>query len=61
MIAVRREWLAKDGLLDKAIDNAREYRERFDPSSSFRIYTPKSEGFRIIIEEDYKSLADSEV
>ena len=60
MITVQRTWLAKDGLIEAAIDNAREYRERFDPSSSFRIYTPKSEGFRIIIEEDYESLAESE-
>jgi hypothetical protein len=60
MITVQRVWLAKDGNRGDAIDNAKEYRERFDPSSSFRIYTPESEPFRIFIEEDYESLAESE-
>ena len=60
MITVQRVWLAKDGLREAAIDNAKEFRERFDPSSSWRIYTPESEHFRIIVEEDYESLAEAE-
>ena len=60
MITVRREWLAKDGLLDEAIDNAKEYRKRFDTSSSWRVYTPFSETYRIMVEEDYENFAESE-
>ncbi len=61
MITVRREWMAKDGLMGEAVENANEYREIFDPSSSWRIYTPNSGKFyAIIVEEDYESLADAE-
>ena len=61
MITVRREWMAKDGLMGEAVENANEYREKFDPSSSWRIYTPNSgKLYTIIVEEDYESLADAE-
>lgn len=61
MITVRREWMAKDGLVGQAIDNAKKYREIFDPSSSWRIYNPNSgQVYLIIVEEDYESLAEAE-
>ena len=61
MITVRREWLAKEGKAFEALDNAKAYCKNFDPSSSWRIYRPKSGSmYAIIIEEDYESLADSE-
>ena len=61
MITVCREWMAKNDLLGEAIDNAKEYREKFDPSSSWRIYNPRSGNiYRIIIEEDYESVAEAE-
>ena len=61
MVTVHREWMARDGLLGDAIENAKKYREKFDPTSTWRIYTPNSGKFyKIIIKEDYESLADAE-
>lgn len=60
MITVSREWMAKSGLREDAIENAKEYRELFDTSSSWRIRTPTSERYRVIVEEDYESYAEAE-
>ena len=59
MITVRREWLAKDR--EEAIENAKAYRERFDPSASWRVHCPfTGKNFLIIVYEDYESLAQTE-
>lgn len=61
MIIVRREFVSKQGYHDKAKQLIMEYKEKFNPSSSWRLLTAYTGvGPALTIEEDYASLAEYE-
>lgn len=62
MIIVPREWIARMGQHTVAVQVAKEYKEKFNPSSSWRLLASRTGTAGLIsIEEDYESWADYEI